>query len=104
MTHWPASPGRMYRGSTHPFEALTGLAACCTPTSDAQRTGHCLRQHQFSAHRKVLQQAKQVRAVRTSQGKEQRWMRDTHHKLSRQIVTHAQEQEIGSIRLEALAG
>jgi putative transposase len=45
-----------------------------------------------------------VRAVRTSQGKEQRWMRDTNHKLSHQIVLHAKTQGVGTIRLEQLAG
>ena len=54
--------------------------------------------------RKQLQQAKKVRAVRKSQGKEQRWMRDINHKLSRHIVSHAQQQGVGIIRLEQLAG
>src|SRR5258708_15954344 len=31
-------------------------------------------------------------------------MRDTNHQLSRQIVTHAQQQGVGISRLEALAG
>jgi putative transposase len=42
--------------------------------------------------------------VRKSQGKERRWMRDTNHKLSHQIVSHAQHQGVGIIRLEHLAG
>jgi IS605 OrfB family transposase len=58
----------------------------------------------FYARRKQLQQAAKVRAVRKSQGKERRWMRDINHKLSRQIVTHAQAQSVGVIRLEQLAG
>jgi IS605 OrfB family transposase len=58
----------------------------------------------FSAHRRHLQHAGKVRAVRKSQGKERRWMRDINHKLSRQIVTHAQAQCVGIIRLEQLAG
>ena len=53
---------------------------------------------------KHLQRAKKVRAVRKSQGKERRWMRDVNHKLSRQIVCHAQAQGVGIIRLERLAG
>jgi len=62
------------------------------------------RRRQFYARRRDLHKAKKVRAVRKSQGKEQRWMRDTNHKLSRQIVLHAQTQCVGTIRLEQLAG
>ena len=58
----------------------------------------------FYARRKVLQHAKKVRAVRKSQGKEARWMRDVNHKLSHQIIAHAQQQSVGIIRLERLAG
>src|SRR5260370_34740885 len=54
--------------------------------------------------RKKLQQAQQVRAVRKSQGNEPRWMRDVNHQLSHQIIFHAQQQEVGIIRLERLAG
>ena len=42
--------------------------------------------------------------MRKSQGKERRWMRDINHKLSRQIVNHAQAQGVGTIRLERLTG
>ncbi len=62
------------------------------------------RRRHFYAGRKQLQQAGKVRAVRKSQGKEQRWMRDINHKLSRQIVVHAHEQGVGIIRLEELTG
>lgn len=62
------------------------------------------KRRQFYARRKQLQQAQKVRAVRKSQGKEQRWMRDINHKLSRRIVSHAQQQGVGVIRLEKLAG
>lgn len=62
------------------------------------------KRRQFYARRKRLQKAKKVRAVRKSEGKERRWMRDINHKLSRRIVTHAQQQGVGVIRLERLAG
>jgi putative transposase len=62
------------------------------------------KRRQFYARRKALQQAKKVRAVRRSQGKERRWMRDTNHKLSQQIVSHAHQQSVGVIRMEQLAG
>ncbi len=62
------------------------------------------RRRRFHAGRKQLQKAGKVRAVRQSRGKERRWMRDINHKLSRQIVAHAQQQGVGIIRLEELAG
>jgi len=46
----------------------------------------------FYARRKKLQKAKKARAVKKSQGKEARWMKNINHQLSRQIVNHAQEQ------------
>ncbi len=58
----------------------------------------------FYARRKQMQQAGKIRAVRQSQGKERRWIRDVNHTLSRQIVAHAQAQGVGVIRLERLAG
>jgi putative transposase len=58
----------------------------------------------FYARRKTLQKAKKTRAVRKSQGKEARWMKNINHQLSRQIVTHAREQGVGTIKVEALQG
>jgi putative transposase len=58
----------------------------------------------FYARRKVLQKAKKVRAVRKSKGKEARWMKNINHQLSRQIVNHAREQGVGTIKVEALQG
>lgn len=62
------------------------------------------KRRQFYARRKELQAAKKVHAVRKSQGKEARWMRDTNHKLSHEIVSHAHTQGVGVIRMEQLAG
>jgi putative transposase len=62
------------------------------------------RRRRFHAGRKQLQQAGKVRAVRQRRGTERRWMRDINHKLSRQIVAHAQQQGVGIIRLDELAG
>jgi IS605 OrfB family transposase len=59
---------------------------------------------QFYSRRKKHQKAKKVRAVRKSEGKERRWMRDINHKLSHQIVSHAHQQGVGIIRMEKLAG
>ncbi len=58
----------------------------------------------FYARRKKRQQARKMRAVRKSQGKEARWMKNVNHQLSRQMVNHAHEQGVGTIKIEALAG
>jgi putative transposase len=58
----------------------------------------------FYARRKKLQKAKKIQAVKKSQGKESRWMKTINHQLSRQIVNHAKEQGVGTIRVESLAG
>jgi IS605 OrfB family transposase len=58
----------------------------------------------FYSRRKQLQKAKKTRAVKKSKGKEARWMKDSNHKLSRQIVNHAHEQDVGTIKVESLAG
>ncbi|GHO76863.1 hypothetical protein KSD_46340 [Ktedonobacter sp. SOSP1-85] len=58
----------------------------------------------FYARRKQLQQAKKVRAIKKSKGKEARWMKTINHQLSRQIVNHAKEQGVGTIKVETLAG
>jgi putative transposase len=62
------------------------------------------KRRQFYAKRKDLQHHRNRRAVRKSQGKERRWMRDINHKLSHQLVVHAQQQGVGIIRMERLAG
>jgi putative transposase len=58
----------------------------------------------FYARRKLLQKAKKGRAVKKSRGKERRWMKGINHKLSRQIVNHAHQQGVGTIKIEALRG
>jgi putative transposase len=58
----------------------------------------------ISARRKKLQKAKKTRAVKKSKGKERRWMKDSNHKLSRQIVNHAHQQGVGTIKIETLQG
>ncbi len=58
----------------------------------------------FYSRRKKLQRAKKTRAVKKSQGKEARWMKNINHQLSRQIVNHAHEQGVGTIKIEALQG
>jgi putative transposase len=62
------------------------------------------KRRQSYARRKQLQKAKKGRAVKKSQGKERRWMKNINHQLSRQIVNHASEQGVGTIKIEALSG
>ncbi len=58
----------------------------------------------FYSQRKQLQKAKKTRAVKKRHKKESRWMKDINHKLSRQLVNHAHEQGVGTIKVESLAG
>ncbi len=58
----------------------------------------------FYARRKALQKAGKKRALRKSQGKEQRWMKNINHQLSRQIVNYADAQGVHTIKLESLTG
>jgi putative transposase len=58
----------------------------------------------FYSRRKQLQKAKKTRAVKKSKGKEARWMKNINHQLSRQIVNHAHEQGVRTIKVESLAG
>lgn len=59
---------------------------------------------QYHSHRKKLGKAKKLNAIRKSQNKEQRWMRDQDHKLSRQIVNFAVANGVSTIKLEELSG
>jgi len=58
----------------------------------------------YSTRRKKLGKAKKLRAIQKSRNKEQRWMRDQDHKISRIIVNDAISQKVGIIKLESLAG
>ena len=53
--------------------------------------------------RKKLGKAKKLNAIRKSKKKEQRWLQDQDHKISRDIITFAVENNVGIIRLEKLA-
>lgn len=54
--------------------------------------------------RKKLGNAKKLQAIRKSSNKEQRWMRDQDHKISRSIVNDAITHNVGMIKLETLSG
>ena len=55
------------------------------------------------ARRKALGKAKKQKAINRLGNKEQRWMRDQDHKVSREIVNFAISNGIGTIRMEKLA-
>ena len=57
----------------------------------------------FRAKRKELGQKKKPNAIKKLNNKEQRWMQDKDHKVSRAIVEFAKENNISVIRLEKLA-
>lgn len=58
----------------------------------------------FYSQRKQLQKAKKIRAVKSQQNKEARWMKNINHQLSRRIVNYAHEQGVGTIKVESLDG
>lgn len=57
---------------------------------------------QFRARRKKLGKAKKQKAIDKLGNKEQRWMSDQDHKISRQIVDFATKNQVSVIRLEQL--
>lgn len=58
---------------------------------------------QFRSERKALGERKKLNAIRHPKDKEQRWMKDQDHKVSRQIIDFAKDNHISVIRLEKLA-
>jgi IS605 OrfB family transposase len=99
----PSEPGVMGVDLGVKIPAVIHVATKGTRYLGHGRSQRMMRRR-FYARRKQLQRAGKVRAVRKSQGKERRWMRDVNHKRSRQIVNHARSQGVGTIRLEQLAG
>ncbi|MCE7792797.1 transposase [Salipaludibacillus sp. CUR1] len=57
----------------------------------------------FRSERKALGKKKKLNAIRHSKDKEQRWMKDQDHKVSRAIVNFAKDNKVSVIRLERLA-
>jgi IS605 OrfB family transposase len=52
--------------------------------------------------RKKLGQSKKVKAIKTINDKEQRWMTDLNHKISHQLVELAVQEKVGTIIMENL--
>ena len=56
----------------------------------------------FQKKRRSLQSKKKIKKVKSIGHKEQRWMNDQDHKLSRQLVDYAIAHNVGTIKLEWL--
>ena len=56
----------------------------------------------FRSKRKALGKAKKQKAINSLSNKEQRWMKDKDHKVSRRIVNFAKNNDISVIRMEQL--
>jgi len=54
--------------------------------------------------RRKLGKLKKLKAIQKRHDKEQRWMKDQDHKISRQIINFAKENDVSTIHLEALSG
>ena len=55
------------------------------------------------SRRRKLGKSKKLNAIRKSKDKEQRWMQDQDHKISRQVVNFAIQNNVSEIRMEKLA-
>lgn len=82
-------------------------AVCCTEDNEVKfsvngRMNKYIRRY-HNSRRKELGKAKKLSALKKSKDKEQRWMKDQDHKISREIVDFAVNHNIGIIRLEKLA-
>lgn len=67
------------------------------------RQNKYVRRH-FRSRRKKLGKAKKLNAIRKAEDKEQRWMKDQDHKISRAMVNFAIQNQVSEIRLEKLEG
>ena len=61
------------------------------------------RKRKFRMKRKELNQKKKICTIKKLNNKEQRWMKDKDHKLSREIINFSKKNNISVIRLERLA-
>ena len=67
------------------------------------RKNKYIRRH-YATRRKTLSKAKKLNAIKNMQNKEQRWMNDQDHKISRAIVNDAIAHNVGVIKMEKLSG
>jgi len=99
-----ASPGNIVMGVDL---GLKIPAVAVTETGKTKFSGngrmnkYMKRKHR--SRRKALGKTKKRKAIDRLGNKEQRWMRDQDHKISREIVNFAVSQGVGTIRMEQLA-
>jgi len=56
----------------------------------------------YRSLRRKLGQSKKVKAIKTIDDKEQRWMTDLNHKISRQLINLAVQEQVGTVIMENL--
>ena len=69
---------------------------------NGRRNKYTKRKHR--SLRKKLGKLKKVAAIKKLSNREQRWMQDQDHKVSRQLVNFAKTNNVSTIRLEKLSG
>lgn len=86
-----------------------GLKVPAVAVTDTGKTKFCgngrmnkYQKRKHRAKRRELGKAKKPKAIKKLKNKEQRWMRDQDHKISRQIVAFAAQQGVGTIHMEKL--
>jgi IS605 OrfB family transposase len=83
-------------------------AVAVTETGKTKFFGNCRQNKYFKrknrAIRKKLGKLKKLKAIKKLDNKEQRWMTDKDHKISRQLVNFAKQNNVSAIRLEKLSG
>lgn len=86
-----------------------GLKVPAVAVTDTGKTKFCgngrmnkYQKRKHRAKRRELGKAKKPKAIKKLNNKEQRWMRDQDHKISRQIVDFAIEQGASAIHMEKL--
>lgn len=82
-------------------------AVCCTEDNEVRFVGNgrmnkYVRRYHHS-RRKELGKNKKLNALKKTNDKEHRWMKDQDHKISRDIINFAILKNVGIIRLEKLA-
>jgi IS605 OrfB family transposase len=84
---------------------IPAVAVCANGTTkffgNGRENKYVKRKHR--AKRKALGKAKKPQAIKSLNNKEQRWMKDKDHKVSRGIVNHAINNNVSIIHLEQLS-
>ncbi|UMZ74674.1 RNA-guided endonuclease InsQ/TnpB family protein [Natranaerofaba carboxydovora] len=86
---------------------LKSPAVVVTSTGKTKFTGNGRQnkyiRRKFKTKRRELGKAKKLNAIKNLNDKEQRWMKDQDHKISRKVVDFAIDNKVSIIRLEKLS-